>query len=246
MKKFFEISYFSFIIKITLGGETMKLLFVEDEKRLCQTIGKYFKEKGYTVDLCYDGNDALDYIYGTEYDAIVLDIMLPGLDGISILKRIRAKKIKTPVLLLTAKSAIEDKVDGLDNGADDYLTKPFSLEELSARIRVLIRRHGVERIDNTITVGSLTLDTNKKTAFRDGKEISLTAKEYSILEYLMHNKGIVLSREKIQHHIWNYDYEGSSNIIDVYIRTLRNKVDSGFDIKLIQTVRGIGYVIKEA
>ena len=224
----------------------MKLLFVEDEKRLCQTIGKYFEDKGYTVDLCYDGNDALDYIYGTEYDAIILDIMLPGLDGISVLKRIRAKKIKTPVLLLTAKSAVEDKVDGLDNGADDYLTKPFSLEELSARIRVLIRRHGVERVDNTISVGPLTLDTDKKTAFRDGKEISLTAKEYSILEYLMHNKGIVLSREKIQHHIWNYDYEGSSNIIDVYIRSLRNKVDSGFNTKLIQTVRGIGYVIKEA
>ncbi|MBR3785800.1 MAG: response regulator transcription factor [Firmicutes bacterium] len=223
----------------------MKLLIVEDEKRLCQTIAKYFKEQGYTIDTCYDGSDALDYIDGTEYDAIVLDIMLPGLDGISVLRRIRAKKLTTPVLLLTAKTAIEDKVDGLDSGADDYLTKPFSLEELSARIRVLIRRHGVERVDNTLTVGPLTLDLDKKSAVRDGKEISLTAKEYSILEYLMHNKGIVLSRDKIQHHIWNYDYEGGSNIIDVYIRTLRNKVDAGFDQKLIQTVRGIGYVIKE-
>lgn len=223
----------------------MKLLIVEDEKRLCETIAKFFKDEGYTIDTCFDGNDALDYIAGTEYDAIVLDIMLPGLDGISILKCIRAKKLKTPVLLLTAKNSIEDKVDGLDSGADDYLTKPFSLEELSARIRVLIRRHGVERVDNTISVGPLTLDTDKKTAIREGKEFSLTAKEYSILEYLMHNKGIVLSREKIQHHIWNYDYEGSSNIIDVYIRTLRNKIDTGFDRKLIQTVRGLGYVIKE-
>lgn len=223
----------------------MKLLIVEDEKRLCETIAKFFKDEGYTIDTCFDGNDALDYIAGTEYDAIVLDIMLPGLDGISILKRIRAKKLKTPVLLLTAKNSIEDKVDGLDSGADDYLTKPFSLEELSARIRVLIRRHGVERVDKTISVGPLTLDTDKKTAIREGKEFSLTAKEYSILEYLMHNKGIVLSREKIQHHIWNYDYEGSSNIIDVYIRTLRNKIDTGFDRKLIQTVRGLGYVIKE-
>ena len=171
--------------------------------------------------------------------------MLPGIDGISVLKKIRNKKLKTPVLLLTAKNSVEDKVTGLDSGADDYLTKPFSLEELSARIRVLIRRSGVERVDNTIKVGPLTLDTDKKTAVRDGKEISLTAKEYSILEYLMHNKGIVLSREKIQHHIWNYDYEGSSNIIDVYIRTLRNKVDAGFDQKLIRTVRGLGYVIKE-
>ncbi len=224
----------------------MKLLIVEDEKRLCQTIAKYFKEQGYTIDTCYDGNDALDYIDGTEYDAIVLDIMLPGLDGISVLRRIRNKKLTTPVLLLTAKTAIEDKVDGLDSGADDYLTKPFSLEELSARIRVLIRRHGVERVDNKLSVGPLTLDLDKKTAARDGKEISLTAKEYAILEYLMHNKGIVLSREKIQHHIWNYDYEGVSNIIDVYIRTLRGKVDAGFDQKLIQTVRGIGYVIKDA
>lgn len=223
----------------------MKLLIVEDEKRLCETIAKYFKEQGYTIDTCFDGNDALDYINGTEYDAIVLDIMLPGLDGISVLKRIRSKKLTTPVLLLTAKNSIEDKVDGLDSGADDYLTKPFSLEELSARIRVLIRRHGVERVDNTIKVGSLTLDTDRKMAIREGKEIALTAKEYSILEYLMHNKGIVLSREKIQHHIWNYDYEGSSNIIDVYIRTLRNKIDAGFDKKMIQTVRGLGYVIKD-
>ncbi len=222
----------------------MKLLIVEDEKRLCQTIAKYFKDEGYTIDTCFDGSDALDYINGTEYDAIILDIMLPGLDGISVLRKIRDRKLSTPVLLLTAKDSIDDKVAGLDSGADDYLTKPFSLEELSARIRVLIRRSGVKRIDNIITVGPLTLDTDKKAAFRDGSEISLTAKEYSILEYLMHNKGIVLSRDKIQHHIWNYDYEGGSNIIDVYIRTLRNKIDAGFEQKLIQTVRGIGYVIK--
>lgn len=223
----------------------MKLLIVEDEKRLCETVAKYFKAEGYSIDTCYDGSDALDYINGTEYDAIILDIMLPGLDGISVLRTIRSRKLTTPVLLLTAKTAIEDKVDGLDSGADDYLTKPFSLEELSARVRVLIRRHGVQRVDNQMSVGPLSLDTDRKMAIRDGKEIALTAKEYAILEYLMHNKGIVLSREKIQHHIWNYDYEGSSNIIDVYIRTLRNKVDAGFDQKLIQTVRGMGYVIKE-
>lgn len=222
----------------------MKLLIVEDEKRLCQTVAKHLKDEGYTVDMCYDGSDALDYINGTEYDAIILDIMLPGIDGISVLKKIRAKKLKTPVLLLTARSSVEDKVAGLDSGADDYLTKPFALDELSARIRVMIRRSGVERVDNTITAGPLTLDTEKKIAVREGKEIKLTAKEYSILEYLMHNKGIVLSRDKIMHHIWNYDYEGGSNIIDVYIRTLRNKVDAGFDQKLIQTVRGMGYVIK--
>lgn len=222
----------------------MKLLIVEDEKRLCQTVAKHLKSEGYTIDTCYDGSDAIDYIDGTEYDAIILDIMLPGIDGITILKKIRSKKLKTPVLLLTAKNTVEDKVTGLDSGADDYLTKPFSLEELSARVRVLIRRSGVERVDNFLNVGPLTLDTDKKVAIRDGNEITLTAKEYAILEYLMHNKEIVLSREKIQQHIWNYDYEGGSNIIDVYIRTLRNKIDAKFDQKLIQTVRGLGYVIK--
>lgn len=223
----------------------MKLLIVEDEKRLCQTVAKQLKGEGYTVDVCYNGAEAMDYLGGTEYDAVILDIMLPGLDGISVLKRMRAQKLSTPVLLLTAKTAVEDRVTGLDSGADDYLTKPFSLAELSARIRVMIRRSGVERADNRMTVYPLSLDTEKKTASREGREIPLTAKEYAILEYLIHNKGIVLSREKITNHIWNYDYEGGSNIIDVYIRTLRNKVDADFDVKLIQTVRGLGYVIKE-
>ncbi len=197
------------------------------------------------MDFCHDGKDAFDYMAGTEYDAVILDIMLPGLDGISVLKTMRSQKVKTPVLLLTAKNTIEDKVKGLDSGADDYLTKPFSLEELSARIRVMIRRSGIERVDSQISAGPLTLDTDRKVALREGKEIPLTAKEYAILEYLMHNKGIVLSRDKMMNHIWNYDYEGSSNIIDVYIRTLRNKIDADFEVKLIQTVRGLGYVIKD-
>lgn len=223
----------------------MKLLIVEDEKRLCQTVAKHLKAEGYAVDFCHDGKDAFDYMAGTEYDAVILDIMLPGLDGISVLKTMRSQKVKTPVLLLTAKNTIEDKVKGLDSGADDYLTKPFSLEELSARIRVMIRRSGIERVDSQISAGPLTLDTYRKVALREGKEIPLTAKEYAILEYLMHNKGIVLSRDKMMNHIWNYDYEGSSNIIDVYIRTLRNKIDADFEVKLIQTVRGLGYVIKD-
>lgn len=224
----------------------MKILVVEDEKRLCDTIGKYFKDEGYTVDTCYNGNDAIYYITGTEYDAVILDIMLPGKDGISILKDIRGRKLNVPVLLLTAKNTVDDKVKGLDTGADDYMTKPFSLEELSARIRVMIRRTGVERTDNNLTAGPLTLNTEKKTAVRDGKEIRLTGKEYAILEYMMHNKGIVLSREKITEHIWNYDYEGNSNIVDVYMRTLRNKIDADYDLKLLKTVRGLGYYIDEA
>lgn len=224
----------------------MKILIVEDEKTLCETIGKHITTAGYTVDLCFDGDDALFYIEGTEYDAVVLDIMLPGTDGLTILKTIRDKQNLTPVLLLTAKSTVEDKVKGLDCGADDYLTKPFSLDELTARLRVLIRRQGGTggRADNTLTVGPLTLDTATRSATRDGKEIKLTAKEYSILEYLMRNQGVVLSRDKIEQHIWNYDYTGSSNVIDVYIRTLRKKIDADFDVKLIQTVRGMGYVIR--
>lgn len=224
----------------------MKILIVEDEKTLCETIGKHLTAAGYTVDLCFDGDDALFYIEGTEYDAVVLDIMLPGTDGLTILKTIRDKQNLTPVLLLTAKSTVEDKVKGLDCGADDYLTKPFSLDELTARLRVLIRRQGGTggRADNTLTVGPLTLDTATRSATRDGKEIKLTAKEYSILEYIMRNQGVVLSRDKIEQHIWNYDYTGSSNVIDVYIRTLRKKIDADFDVKLIQTVRGMGYVIK--
>ena len=160
----------------------MKILIVEDEKTLCETIGKHLTAAGYTVDLCFDGDDALFYIEGTEYDAVVLDIMLPGTDGLTILKTIRDKQNLTPVLLLTAKSTVEDKVKGLDCGADDYLTKPFSLDELTARLRVLIRRQGGTggRADNTLTVGPLTLDTATRSATRDGKEIKLTAKEYSI------------------------------------------------------------------
>lgn len=222
----------------------MKILIVEDEVRLCTTTAKYLTKQGYTVDTCHDGLDALDYIEGTEYDAIILDIMLPGLDGISVLKKIRAAGNKTHVLLLTAKSEVSDKVSGLDSGADDYLTKPFSLEELAARVRVLIRRQGEGRADNTLTAGPLTLDMGTKLAYREGREIKLTAKEYSILEYLMHNRGMVLSRDKIEQHIWNYDYEGSSNVIDVYIRNLRMKIDADFEPKLIETVRGLGYVIR--
>jgi DNA-binding response OmpR family regulator len=222
----------------------MRLLIVEDQKQLCSNIAKYMKAEGFAADCCHDGSEALDYLEAAEYDAVILDIMLPGIDGLTVLNKMRSSRNKTPVLLLTARSTVEDKVKGLDSGADDYLTKPFSLEELSARIRVMIRRGGVDRDDTILKVGPLSLDTRSKTASRDGVEIRLTAKEYAILEYLMHNKGLILSREKIEEHIWSYDYEGSSNIVDVYIRTLRRKIDADSDVKLIQTVRGMGYVIK--
>lgn len=223
----------------------MKILIVDDEKSLCRVISKYFKDKNYAVDVCNNGLDAIDYFNGTEYDAVILDIMLPGVDGIQVLKEIRKSKNYTPVILLTARTTVEDRINGLDSGADDYLIKPFALEELGARVRVLIRRNGVETNDNVLIVGPLTLDMGKHLAMREGDEIPLTAKEFSVLEYLMHNKGIVLSRDKIEKHIWNYDYAGGSNIIDVYIRSIRNKIDGPYNSKLIKTVRGVGYVIRE-
>lgn len=223
----------------------MKILIVEDEKRLCDNIGRYLKTEGYATDTVYDGNDAWDYICASEYDSIVLDVMLPGIDGFSLLKKIRAgEKKDVPVIMLTAKGTVEDKVKGLDLGADDYLTKPFSLEELSARLRVMIRRNGREQVDSNLYAGDLVLDTSRKIAVRGGKEIRLTAKEYGILEYLLHNRGKVMSREQIENHIWSYDYAGASNIVDVYVRNLRKKVDADYDDKLIRTVRGLGYVIE--
>lgn len=223
----------------------MKILIVEDEKRLCDNIGRYLRTEGYATDTVYDGNDAWDYICASEYDSIVLDVMLPGIDGFSLLKKIRAgEKKDVPVIMLTAKGTVEDKVKGLDLGADDYLTKPFSLEELSARLRVMIRRNGREQVDSNLYAGDLVLDTSRKIAVRGGKEIRLTAKEYGILEYLLHNRGKVMSREQIENHIWSYDYAGASNIVDVYVRNLRKKVDADYDDKLIRTVRGLGYVIE--
>lgn len=223
----------------------MRILVVEDEKRLNDTICRYLTSEGYTVDPCYDGSDALHYMDGAEYDAVVLDIMLPGMDGISVLRRWRVEGKTVPVLLLTSKGEVSDRIHGLDSGADDYMVKPFSLEELAARLRVMIRRSGQPQADMTLTAGDLALDTKAKVAVRGGVQIKLTAKEYAILEYLMYNKGTVLSRERIEQHIWNYDYEGGSNIVDVYIRGLRKKLSvSDDDAPVIETVRGLGYVIR--
>lgn len=223
----------------------MRILVVEDEVRLNDMTARYLTGEGYTVDSCYDGKEALLYMDGAEYDAVVLDIMLPGLDGISVLKRWRAEGRHVPVLMLTAKGDVEDRINGLDSGADDYMVKPFSLEELAARLRVMIRRSGQPQVDQMLTAGDLLLDTKAKVARRGSAEIRLTAKEYAILEYLMYNKGTVLSREKIEQHIWNYDYEGGSNIVDVYIRGLRKKLSTDDDqAPVIETVRGLGYVIR--
>lgn len=222
----------------------MRLLLVEDEPELNEIIAKRLKKEHYGVDQCFDGEEAWDYIEFTEYDAIILDIMLPKIDGIELMKRIRSQKKDTPVIMLTAKDSTEDRVKGLDSGADDYLIKPFAFDELLARIRVLLRRH-TGQTSNTMTLADLVLDTDKKTVQRGEQAIILSSKEYAILEYMMHNQGIVLSRDKIEQHIWNYDYVGGSNIVDVYIRYLRVKIDKDAPRKLIHTVRGMGYVMRE-
>jgi len=221
----------------------MRLLVVEDEKKLNDLITKKLEKEYYGVDSCFDGEEAVRYVEGTEYDAIILDIMLPKLDGFEVIKRIRAKKNKVPILLLTARDNIDDKVKGLDYGADDYLVKPFIFEELMARIRVLLRRNS-GNADNVITIANLKVDLDAKTVFRDDLLIKLSGREYSILEYLIRNKGKILSRERIEDHIWNYDYEGGTNVIDVYIRYLRKKIDDNYTPKLIHTIRGLGYVLR--
>ena len=221
----------------------MRLLVVEDEKKLNDLITKKLEKEYYGVDSCFDGEEAVRYVEGTEYDAIILDIMLPRLDGFEVIKRIRTKKNKVPILLLTARDNIDDKVKGLDYGADDYLVKPFIFEELMARIRVLLRRNS-GNADNIITIANLKVDLDAKTVFRDDVLIKLSGREYSILEYLIRNKGKILPRERIEDHIWNYEYEGGTNVIDVYIRYLRKKIDDGYTPKLIHTVRGLGYVLR--
>ena len=222
----------------------MRILFAEDERDLNRLIQKRLKEAGYSVDSCFDGEEALDYLQGAEYDALILDIMMPKRDGLQLLRDLRREKSKIPVLLLTAKDSIEDRVTGLDAGADDYLVKPFAFEELLARLRVMLRKPLQEK-SPLLTVADLTLDLNSRLDRRGGREISLSSKEFSLLRYLMQNAGIVLTRDKLEQHIWNYDFTGGSNVIDVYIRYLRKKIDDGQDVKLIHTVRGQGYVLKE-
>lgn len=225
----------------------MRLLVVEDEIHLLDIIKKRLQKEHYSVDACADGLEAMDYIELTAYDAIILDIMLPGMSGLDILKRVRAAGNRTPVLLLTARDSIEDRVNGLDIGADDYLVKPFAFEELLARIRVMIRRSTVKEASgdvNVLEIADLKVDIKSHQVWRAGNLIELSSREYAVLEYMMRNQGVVLSRKNIEEHVWNYDYMGGSNMIDVYIRYLRKKLDDGFDTKLIHTVRGSGYVLR--
>ena len=223
----------------------MRILLAEDEADLNHIISQKLVSDGYSVDSCFDGREAIDILSYTEYDAVILDIMMPKADGFEVLKSLRNAGKTTPVLFLTAKDSISDRVKGLDSGANDYLVKPFSFEELSARLRAMMRS-SFHHTDNVLSAADLILDTASHAVRRGDREISLSAKEYELLQYLMYNKGIVLSREKIENHIWNFDYEGGTNVVDVYISYLRKKIDPGYDKKLIHTIRGKGYVLREA
>jgi DNA-binding response OmpR family regulator len=223
----------------------MRILIVEDEKKVASFIKKGLEEEYYSVDVAYDGKQGFELALSEEYDLIILDIMLPFKDGITLTKELRGEKVFTPVLLLTAKDKIQDKVDGLDAGAEDYMTKPFAFEELLARIRALLRRNVVSK-SVLLKAGDLVLDTQSHKVTRGNKIVDLTPKEYSILEYLMRNKNNVISRTKLSEHVYDYHFDTDTNVIDVYINKLRNKIDKGFEgATLLHTVRGIGYIIKE-
>ena len=222
----------------------MRILIAEDQKDLNKILVRKLSAEGYSVDSCFDGEEALDFLDMASYDGVILDIMMPKLDGLAVVKRMRASGDPTPVLFLTARDSVEDKVKGLDLGANDYLVKPFSFEELMARVRAMTRKTASTN-SPVYQVADLILDTSSHSVTRSGKNIKLSAKEFALLEYLLRNKGQVLSREKIENSLWNFDYEGGTNAVDVYIRYLRKKIDEDFSPRLIHTVRGVGYVLKE-
>ncbi len=220
----------------------MKILVIEDEVDLNRSIVKLLKTQQYSVDSAFDGQEALDYISVSSYDVIISDIMMPKLDGLSLLKHLRNHQIKTPVLMLTAKDTLEDIIRGLDAGADDYLVKPFEFDELLARIRVMLRRNNRENLTSRVEFGDYCLDFVKKTLSKNSLIIDLTSKEYELLECLVRHPNMVLTRGQIREHIWDFDYEGESNIIDVLVKNIRKKLQ---DPSIIQTKRGMGYVFKK-
>lgn len=222
----------------------MKILLAEDEVDLNNVVTRYLKKNGYSVNSVLDGEEALDYLEYSEYDLVILDIMMPKVDGFEVIKKLRDKGNHTSVLMLTARDSADDKVKGLDLGADDYIVKPFDFNELLARIRAVVRRK-YGNSSNKLVIGDLILDTSEKSVTRAGKQIELTGKEYEVLEYLMQSKNRILSRDQIKEHVWDFDYEGDSNIIDVLIKNIRKKIDIENGKQIIYTKRGLGYVIKE-
>lgn len=224
----------------------MKILIVEDEPSLNKIIAKRLKIEAYSVDSAFNGKEALAYLDAADYDLLIVDIMMPEMDGLTLVKTLRSRGSQVPVLFLTARDSLQDKVSGLDCGGDDYLVKPFEFEELLARIRSLLRRSNPQQTASPqLVLADLVLDTRTHQVTRGGTEISLTPKEFAILDYLLRNQGTVLSREQILEHAWDFSYEGASNMVDVYIKTLRKKIDKDFEPKLLHTVRGTGNVLKE-
>lgn len=222
----------------------MHILVVEDEKRLANLVRRALEEERHVVDVSFDGAEALEMAQSTEYDLLVLDLMLPGVDGIEVCRRLRAAQKPVRILMLTARDAIEDRVTGLESGADDYLVKPFSFSELLARVKALSRRQVAAQVEEELIVGDLVLDLAKREARRDGKQIELTAKEFQLLEYMMRNAGRVLTRTQILDHVWGYNFDSFSNVVDIYVHYLRSKIDKGFKEPLIKTMRGVGYSLK--
>ena len=222
----------------------MRILVAEDEKNLNRIITEALQDEGYSVDPCFNGLDALEFCAGADYDVIVLDINMPRMDGLSVVRRLRERGDATPVLFLTARDSVADRVAGLESGGDYYLVKPFDFKELMAAVRAMTRKYTGNR-SNVYTIADLTLDAQGKTVTRAGRSIELTSKEFALLEYMLRNRGVVLTREMIENNLWNYDYEGGTNIVDVYVGYLRRKMDTGFDKKLIHTVWGSGWVLRE-
>lgn len=222
----------------------MRILFAEDEPALREVTVKRLKAEGFGVDGCRDGREALDYLDSTDYDVVILDIMMPGIDGLTVLRTLRSRGNTAPVMLLTARDAVADRVGGLDAGADDYLTKPFEFAELTARIRALLRRNSDNKTD-TASMADLTVEFSTRKVTRGGVEISLSSREFALLESLIRHKGAILSRTQLENQVWDFGFEGGSNIVDVYIRYLRKKIDDPFEKKLIHTVRGAGYTLRE-
>ena len=222
----------------------MRLLVAEDEKDMNRLITRALEKEGYGVDSCFDGEEAMDYLESAEYDGVILDIMMPKMDGHQVLKKLRARGNDLPVLFLTARDSIADRVAGLDLGADDYLIKPFDFDELLARVRAMMRKRSGHKT-SVITIGDLKIDTGSHEVTRGDRSIELSSREYSILEYMAMHPGQVLSREQIETHVWNFDYRGGTNVVDVYISYLRKKIDGKENVKLIRTVWGTGWMIKE-
>ena len=223
----------------------MRVLVVEDEPGIAQFIRQGLSEAGYAVDVTHDGQEGLDYACVAEYDVLVLDILLPKLDGLRVLRALRDRGIKTPILLLTAKDTVEDRVRGLDVGADDYLVKPFAFPELVARLRALLRRPPLQ-MDPILRFGDLEMDTARREVRRGGRLIELSPREFTLLEYFMRHPEHVLTRTQLAEHVWNFDFFNDSNVVDVYIGYLRRKIDRGFDRPLLHTVRGVGYRLSDA